>query len=40
MLFLSENNRYNAITFDGAVNNGFGLAANGTNGGQTGVSPI
>jgi len=35
------NNRYNAIYFDGAVNNDmFGLAANGTNGGQTGVAPI
>ncbi|MGJ3235391.1 TonB-dependent receptor [Marivirga sp.] len=35
------NNRYNAIYFDGAVNNDvFGLAANGTNGGQTGASPI
>ena len=36
-----QNNRYNAIFIDGAVNNDvFGLAANGTNGGQTGVSPI
>jgi hypothetical protein len=36
-----QNNRYNAIYIDGAVNNDvFGLAANGTNGGQTGVSPI
>ncbi len=35
------NNRYNAIYIDGAVNNDvFGLAANGTNGGQTGVSPF
>jgi hypothetical protein len=35
------NNRYNAIYFDGAVNNDvFGLAANGTNGGQTGIAPI
>ncbi len=35
------NNRYNAIYIDGAVNNDvFGLAASGTNGGQTGVSPI
>lgn len=35
------NNRYNAIYIDGAVNNDvFGLAANGTNGGQTGISPI
>jgi len=36
-----QNNRYNAIYIDGAVNNdAFGLASNGTNGGQTGVSPI
>jgi hypothetical protein len=35
------NNRYNAIYFDGAVNNDvFGLSSNGTNGGQTGASPI
>ncbi|WMN11977.1 carboxypeptidase regulatory-like domain-containing protein [Marivirga salinae] len=35
------NNRYNAIYFDGAVNNDvFGLASSGTNGGQTGASPI
>lgn len=36
-----QNNRFNAIYIDGAVNNDvFGLASNGTNGGQTGVSPI
>lgn len=36
-----QNNRYNAIFIDGAVNNDvFGLASSGTNGGQTGVSPI
>jgi len=36
-----QNNRYNSIYIDGAVNNdAFGLAASGTNGGQTGVSPI
>ncbi|MGK0254088.1 MAG: hypothetical protein ACI9OE_001576 [Mariniflexile sp.] len=36
-----QNNRYNAIYIDGAVNNDvFGLAGSGTNGGQTGVSPI
>lgn len=36
-----QNNRYNAIYIDGAVSNDvFGLAPNGTNGGQTGVSPI
>ena len=35
------NNRYNAVYIDGAVNNDvFGLASNGTNGGQTGISPI
>lgn len=35
------NNRYNAIYIDGAVNNDvFGLASSGTNGGQTGISPI
>ena len=35
------NNRYNAIYIDGAVNNDvFGLAASGTNGGQTGISPF
>ncbi len=36
-----NNNRYNAIYIDGAVNNdAFGLAGSGTNGGQTGVQPI
>jgi hypothetical protein len=36
-----QNNRYNAIYIDGAVNNdAFGLANTGTNGGQTGVDPI
>ena len=36
-----QNNRFNTIYFDGAVNNdAFGLARSGTNGGQTGVSPI
>lgn len=35
------NNRYNSISIDGAVNNDvFGLSAQGTNGGQTGGSPI
>lgn len=35
------NNRYNAIFFDGAVNNDvFGLANSGTNGGQAGITPI
>jgi hypothetical protein len=36
-----QNNRYNQIMFDGAVNNDvFGLSESGTNGGQTGSSPI
>jgi len=36
-----SNNRYNAIYIDGAVNNDvFGLASNGTNGGQTGIAPV
>ena len=36
-----QNNRYNSIFIDGAVNNDvFGLSAQGTNGGQTGVTPI
>lgn len=35
------NNRYNQVTIDGAVSNDvFGLAGSGTNGGQTGTSPI
>jgi hypothetical protein len=35
------NNRYNAISIDGAVNNDvFGLSASGTNGGQTGGTAI
>jgi hypothetical protein len=35
------NNRFNSIFIDGAVNNDvFGLSESGTNGGQTGVSPI
>ncbi len=35
------NNRYNQVTIDGAVSNDvFGLANAGTNGGQTGTSPI
>ena len=39
--FNGMNNRYNSIYIDGAVNNDvFGLAGSGTNGGQTGVSPI
>lgn len=36
-----SNNRYNAIYIDGAVNNDvFGLTDQGTNGGQTGISPF
>jgi len=36
-----QNNRYNTIYIDGAVNNdAFGLADSGTNGGQTGANPI
>ncbi len=39
--FAGINNRFNAIFIDGAVNNDvFGLANSGTNGGQTGISPI
>ncbi len=36
-----QNNRFNALYIDGAVNNDvFGLSGSGTNGGQTGVNPI
>jgi hypothetical protein len=36
-----SNNRYNSIYIDGAVNNDvFGLTDQGTNGGQTGISPF
>lgn len=36
-----SNNRYNSIYIDGAVNNDvFGLSDQGTNGGQTGISPF
>ncbi|MDX1487582.1 MAG: TonB-dependent receptor, partial [Acidiferrobacterales bacterium] len=36
-----QNNRYNSIYVDGTVNNDvFGLSAQGTNGGQTGSTPI
>lgn len=39
--FGGQNNRYNQFAIDGTVNNDvFGLAANGTNGGQTGINPI
>ena len=41
MSIANMNNRFNAIYIDGAVNNDvFGLAASGTNGGQTGISPL
>lgn len=36
-----QNNRFNSIFIDGAINNDvFGLSAQGTNGGQTGATPI
>lgn len=36
-----QNSRYNSFTIDGAVQNDvFGLAANGTNGGQIGINPM
>lgn len=36
-----QNNRYNSVFIDGAIaNDVFGLAAQGTDGGQTGASPI
>lgn len=36
-----QNNRFNAFYIDGAINNDvFGLAASGTNGGQTSAPPI
>lgn len=39
--FVGTNNRYNAVFIDGAVNNDvFGLSDTGTNGGQTGISPV
>lgn len=39
--FAGQNNRYNALYIDGAVNNDlFGLAASGTNGGQAGIAPV
>ena len=41
MSIAGQNNRFNAIYIDGAVNNDvFGLSGSGTNGGQTGVQPI
>lgn len=39
--FGGNNNRFNSITIDGAVNNDvFGLAGSGTPGGQAGTTPI
>jgi len=39
--FAGTNNRFNQFAIDGTVNNDvFGLAADGTNGGQTGTQPI
>ncbi|AFM04388.1 outer membrane receptor for ferrienterochelin and colicins [Bernardetia litoralis DSM 6794] len=39
--FAGQNNRYNSLMIDGAVNNDvFGLSSAGTNGGQAGISPI
>lgn len=39
--FAGSNNRYNSFQVDGAIaNDSFGLAASGTNGGQTGANPI
>ncbi len=36
-----QNNRFNSVFIDGAVSNDvFGLSGSGTNGGQTGISPI
>ena len=39
--FAGSNNRYNSFQIDGAIaNDAFGLAASGTNGGQTGANPV
>lgn len=39
--FAGSNNRYNSFQIDGTVSNDvFGLAASGTNGGQSGTNPI
>lgn len=39
--FAGSNNRYNSFQIDGAVSNDvFGLSSSGTNGGQTGATPI
>ncbi len=39
--FLGTNNRYNSFRIDGVTNNDvYGLAANGSNGGQAGTQPV
>lgn len=39
--FLGTNNRYNSFRIDGVMNNDvYGLAANGSNGGQAGTQPV
>ncbi len=41
MSFAGTNNRYNSFMIDGAMNNDvFGLASNGSNGGQAGTQPV
>ena len=41
MSFAGTNNRYNSFMIDGAMNNDvFGLASNGSNGGQAGAQPV
>lgn len=41
MHFLGMNNRYNSFQIDGVMNNDvYGLAANGSNGGQAGTQPV
>ncbi len=41
MYFLGMNNRYNSFRIDGVMNNDvYGLAANGSNGGQAGTQPV
>ena len=41
MSFSGTNNRYNSFMIDGAANNDvFGLASNGSNGGQAGTQPV
>lgn len=41
MYFLGMNNRYNSFRIDGVMNNDvYGLAINGSNGGQAGTQPV